>query len=257
MKGLKEVLEAPGFLGTHATFGADLASVFAYLFTILFMIGWYQARHHQGNRHHTLTLWGMTSMLLYFTAYYLSRQLGALAFEGRTGFGGSDFMYYKVFIPLLTIHITLVAIGIVMAIYMIILGFRASQVAAGNRVLIPGQLRAKRQTMMNVLLYSAAAFIIAYLIRSVLSEFSMRRLVVYLAGILILALVVGIELAVERWFPDGARRHRTLGTFTMTLYCLILVTSSLTYAMLYIFYAPQKIVYSSPAFDRPTGSGIE
>lgn len=241
MAGLKAILEAPGFLGTHATFGADISSVFAYLFTILFMIGWYQARHSQGNRHHALTLWGMTSMLLYFTAYYLSRQLGALAFEGRTGFGGSDFMYDKIFIPLLTIHILLVAIGIVMAIYMIVLGFRASQVSAGNRVLVPGQLRAKRQTMMNVLLYSAAAFIIAYFIRSVLSDFSLRRLVVYLAGILILALVLGVEVAIERWFPDGARRHRAFGTFTMALYGLILVTSSLTYAMLYIFYAPKAI----------------
>lgn len=241
MTGLKEFLETPGFLGTHATFGADLASVFAYLFTILFIIGWYQARHHKGNRHHTLTLWGMTAMLLYFTAYYLFRSLGALAFEGRTGFGGSDFMYYKVFIPLLTIHITLVAIGIVMAIYMIVLGFRASQIAAGNRVLIPGQLLARRQTLMNVILYSAAAFLAAYLIRSVLSDFSLRRLVVYLVGIVILALVVGVEVAIERWFPDGARRHRALGTFTMALYVIILVTSSATYAMLYILYAPQVI----------------
>lgn len=235
---MKALLQSPGFLGTYATFGADLASVFAYLFTILFIIGWYQARHHQGNRHHTLTLWGMTAMLLYFTAYYLSRQLGALAFEGRTGFGGSDFMYGKVFIPLLTIHITLVAIGIVMAIYMIILGFRASRITEGNRTLPGGNLRVSGRALTEVLVYSAVVLILAYLIRSALSDFSARRFIVYLAGLLLVALVVGIERGVERLWPDGARRHRVLGTFTMALYVVILVTSSATYAMLYIFYPP-------------------
>ena len=236
---MKAFLQSPGFLGTYATFGADISSILAYLFTILFLIGWYQARHHQGNRHHALTLWGMTAMLLYFTAYYLARQLGALAFEGRTGFGGSDFMYYRVFIPLLTIHITLVAIGIVMAIYMIILGFRASRIAEGNRVLVGGVLRVSGRTLMEVLAYSAVVLLLAYLIRSALSDFSARRFIVYLTGFLLIAVVVGIERGIERWLPDGERRHRALGTFTMALYCLILATSSATYAMLYIWYPPK------------------
>ena len=39
---------------------------------------------------------------------------------------------------------------------------------------------------------------------------------------------------------DGARRHRILGTFTMIVYCILFVTGSVTYTMLYILY-PGKI----------------
>src|SRR5205823_2467606 len=99
----------------------------AMLFTILFVIGWIQARKKLGNIHHWIVLGGMVTMLAFFTSYYLFRQLGVLAFEGRTGFSGSDFMYYRVFIPLLTVHIFLVIVGLIMAFYMIVLGFRAQQ----------------------------------------------------------------------------------------------------------------------------------
>ncbi len=105
---MKDFLAQRGFLGTAATLGGDLSQVMAMLFTVLFIIGWVQARKKLGNAHHWLVLGGMVAMLSFFTSYYLFRQLGVLAFEGRTGFGGSDFMYYRVFIPLLTFHIMLV-----------------------------------------------------------------------------------------------------------------------------------------------------
>src|SRR6185295_17364428 len=71
----------------------------------------------------------------FFTSYYLFRQLGVLAFEGKEGFGGSQVLYDYVFIPILTVHIILVILGLVMAIYMIVLGFRAQQVIDGVRSL--------------------------------------------------------------------------------------------------------------------------
>ena len=33
---------------------------------------------------------------------------------------------------------------------------------------------------------------------------------------------------------DGAQRHRALGRFTMVIYCVLFVTGSITYTMLYI-----------------------
>ena len=74
-------------------------------------------------------------MLAFFISYYLFRQLGVLAFEGKEGFGGSQVLYDYVFIPILTVHIILVILGLVMAIYMIVLVFRAQQVIDGVRSL--------------------------------------------------------------------------------------------------------------------------
>ena len=83
-------LRDPGFLGTHATIGADVSQLMATLFTGLFVIGWFQARKRQADAHHWLMLGGMISMLGFFVSYYLFRQLGVLAFEGKEGFGGSE-----------------------------------------------------------------------------------------------------------------------------------------------------------------------
>src|SRR6266581_6048910 len=152
---MKELLKGPGFMGTAATLGADLSQVMAMLFTGLFIIGWVQARKKMGNAHHRLVLGGMVAMLAFFTSYYLFRQLGVLAFEGRTGFGGSDFMYYKVFLPLLTFHISLVIVGLIMAIYMIVLGFRAQQFVKGRRELRPGLLEVRREKLRRIFGISA------------------------------------------------------------------------------------------------------
>src|SRR4029079_15835757 len=78
---------------------------------------------------------GMIAMVAFFISYYLFRQLGVLAFEGKEGFGGSEALYRNVFIPLLTFHIILVIIGLVMAVYMIVVGFRAQAIEQGRRIL--------------------------------------------------------------------------------------------------------------------------
>ena len=119
---MAEWLREPGFAGTHATMGADISQFMAMLFTALFLVGGVQAKKGNGTGHHWLMLGGMVAMLAFFTSYYLFRQLGVLAFEGKEGFGGSQTLYENVFVPLLTFHILLVVIGLVMAIYMIVLG---------------------------------------------------------------------------------------------------------------------------------------
>ena len=109
-----EWLKQPGFVGTHATMGADVSQLMAALFTGLFIVGWVQAKQHRGTAHHWLMFGGMIAMLAFFTSYYLFRSLGVLAFEGKEGFGGSEALYRNVFVPLLIVHITLVMIGLVM-----------------------------------------------------------------------------------------------------------------------------------------------
>ena len=239
---MKELLARPGFLGTAATLGADLSQLMALVFTGLFIIGWIQARKKQGNAHHWLMLGGMVSMLGFFTSYYLFRKLGVLAFEGKEGFGGSDALYHNVFIPILTVHILLVIFGLVMAVYMIILGFRAHQVVGGHRQLRPGELKVDTAKLTKIFLVSGAVLLGLYALSGILfgTGFTLRRSIVYVAGLLVVGLVLGIEKTIERFWPDGERRHRILGRLTMTIYCILFVTGTITYTMLYILY-PGKI----------------
>ena len=239
---MKELLARPGFLGTAATLGADLSQLMALLFTGLFIFGWIQARKKRGNAHHWLVLGGMVAMLSFFTSYYLFRQLGVLAFEGKEGFGGSDFMYHRVFIPILTVHILLVIFGLIMAVYMIILGFRAQQVVGGNRQLRPGELVVRKEKLMRIFLVSGGVLLGLYAVVGTRlgTDFSLRRLLVYLSGLLVVGFVLGIEKTVERFWPDGERRHRILGRLTMAVYCILFVTGTITYTMLYILY-PGKV----------------
>jgi uncharacterized membrane protein YozB (DUF420 family) len=214
----------------------------AMLFTGLFIIGWIQARKKLGNAHHWLVLGGIIAMLGFFTSYYLFRQLGVLAFEGKEGFGGSDFLYHNVFIPILTFHITLVIIGLIMAIYMIILGFRAQQIVGGSRRLRSGELVVRKEKLMRIFLVSGGVLIGLYAVVGTRlgTDFSLRRFIVYLSGLLVVGLVLGVEKTIERFWPDGERRHRILGRLTMTIYCILFVTGTITYTMLYILY-PGKI----------------
>jgi uncharacterized membrane protein YozB (DUF420 family) len=233
-------LKQPGFLGTHATLGADLSQLMAALFTALFVIGWVQARRRRGDRHHWLMLGGMVAMLAFFTSYYLFRQLGVLAFEGKEGFGGSQALYDNVFIPLLTFHIVLVIIGLVMAIYMIVLGFRTQTIVDGKRVLRNMLLLTPGRRVATIFGGITAVVLLLFLSRVATTGFSSRKLTVYLGLLILIGLVFAIEIGIQRIWPNGERRHRVLGTFTMIIYCVLFVTGSVTYTMLYILY-PGKI----------------
>lgn len=233
-------LRDPGFFGTHATIGADLSQFMATLFTGLFVLGWFQARKRKADAHHWLMLGGMIAMLSFFVAYYLFRQLGVLAVEGKEGFGGSRALYDYVFIPVLTLHIILVIIGLVMAVYMIVLGFRSQQVIAGVRSLRESLLQT---TWRKVgLMFGGITVVVLGLFfsRVAAAGFSLRKLEVYLGLLILVAFVFSIEMAIQRIWPDGARRHRALGRFTMVIYCVLFVTGTFTYTMLYILY-PGKI----------------
>ncbi len=257
-----EWLKQPGFVGTHATIGADLSQTMAAVFTVLFIIGWVQARKGKSSHHHWLVLSGMVAMLAFFTSYYLFRQLGVLAFEGKEGFGGPQALYENVFVPLLTFHIVLVIIALIMAVYMIVLGFRA-QVVTGGRVTtvsvplgfkklrLPLRFGGKRELRDQVLKTSwkrvgiifgvmTALVLLLFLSRVAAAGFSVGKLSVYLGLLILAGMVFGIEIGIQRVWPNGEKRHRVLGTFTMVIYCVLFVTGSVTYTMLYILY-PGKI----------------
>ncbi len=233
-------LRDPGFFGTHATLGADLSQTMATLFTGLFIIGWLQARRRQGHAHHWLMLGGMVAMVGFFTSYYLFRQLGVLAFEGKEGFGGSQTLYDYVFIPILTVHIILVIIGLVMAVYMIVLGFRSQAVVQGARVLRDSVLQTTWRKVGFIFGTLTALVAVLFFSRVMSAGFSMRKMEVYIGLLFIAAIVFAVEMVIQRIWPNGADRHRSLGRFTMIIYCILFITGTTTYAMLYILY-PGKI----------------
>ena len=235
-----EFLRQPGFFGTHATMGADLSQLMATLFTGLFIIGWLQAKQHRGHHHHWLMLGGMVTMVGFFTAYYLFRQLGVLAFEGKEGFGGSQALYDYVFIPVLTIHIILVIIGLVMAVYMIVLGFRSQQFLSGARILSVARLQTSWKKVSLIFVALLAVVMLLFGTRVMSAGFSMRKLEVYIGFLTLVAIVFAVEMGIQRIWPDGGQRHRALGRFTMVVYCILFLTGTFTYAMLYILY-PGKI----------------
>lgn len=233
---MAEWLREPGFAGTHATMGADLSQLMATFFTALFIIGWFQARGGKGSGHHWLMLGGMVAMLAFFTSYYLFRQLGVLAFEGKEGFGGPQALYDNVFIPLLTFHIILVVIGLVMAIYMIVLGFRSQTFIDGQRKLKDALLQTTWRKIGIIFSGVTAVVLLLFVSRGLSSGFSMGKLGVYFGLLVLVGIVFGVEITIQRIWPNAARRHKVLGRFTMAVYCILFVTGSITYTMLYILY---------------------
>ncbi|MGB0911769.1 MAG: DUF420 domain-containing protein [Nitrospirales bacterium] len=240
MDSMAEWLREPGFAGTFATMGADVSQLMATVFTTLFVIGWFQAKRGDGTKHHFLMLGGMIAMLSFFTSYYLFRNLGVLAFEGKEGFGGSQWLYDHVFLPILTIHIILVIIGLIMAVYMIVLGYRTQFISGARRLLREQALQTSWRKMLGIL-GVLAGLVVSYLLALVaLDRFGMGKLAVWVSLLVIIAIVMVLEKSIQRMWPNGARRHRVLGRFTMVIYCVLFVTGSATYTMLYILY-PGKI----------------
>jgi uncharacterized membrane protein YozB (DUF420 family) len=143
-------------------------------------------------------------------------------------------------VPLLIVHITLVIVGLVMAIYMIILGFRAQMFVGDRRELNEAPLVTTWRRIGTIVGTTTALALLLFAFRGATAGFSMRKFEVYLGFVVLVAFVLGIETTIQRLWPSGAQRHRALGLFTMIIYCVLFVTGTTTYTMLYILY-PGKI----------------
>ncbi len=233
---MKELLSKPGFLAPSGTLGADVSYLLALVFTLLFLVSWGLAKKAQGTRHHKLVGVSMISMIVYFVAYYYARQLGVLSLEGKEGFGGPEDVYHNVFVPILTTHLVLVTLGLILAFYMLVEGFRASEKVKGEFVLKPRELKVRPKTFRTVMFTLLGLWALNQVFLSAVRHASTGASIAWALIFITIALVVNLEKLIEKLLPDGARRHRILGRGTMVIYALILVTSTLTYLMLYVFY---------------------
>jgi uncharacterized membrane protein YozB (DUF420 family) len=232
---MQEFLKKPGFMVPSGTMGADLSYLLAVVFTVLFLIAWWMAKKGQGTRHHKLAFVSVVSMIVYFVAYYYARNLGALAAEGKEGFGGPQTIYDNVFTPILYTHIYLVILGLILGPYLIVEGYRACDRVGSNYVLKPGVLKADPKKFIRIWLWILGLWAVVEVICLVANRHWQAHLAYFLI-FATFALVVGLEKLIEKWLPDGARRHRVLGRATMIMYALILCTSTATYLMLYVIY---------------------
>ncbi|MFQ5949285.1 MAG: hypothetical protein ACE5J1_01200, partial [Nitrospiria bacterium] len=151
---------------------------------------------------------------------------------------GPDWVYEYIFSPMLMIHILVVSVGLVLAVYMIILGYRSSAVKNSIRYLKREQLKMGKKGFNYILIGAAVIFGLLAVARSG----GVARYLVYLSGFLLVAGTLFAERGLERLIPDGAQRHRKLGTLTMVLYVIALVTSTVTYVMLYYIYPVKEVL---------------
>jgi len=233
---MKEFLAEPGFLAPSGTIGADISYLLAVVFTVLFLISWGMAKRAQGTRHHKLILLSMVSMIIYFVGYYYARSLGVLSFEGREGFGGPDDVYENVFKPVLFTHLSLVVLGMILAFYMLSQGFRASKKVEGEYSLNEEKLKVSPRKFKIVMFTILGCWVLLQGLLLATRDNPLGASIAYALIFATVALIVSLEKLIEKILPNGAKRHRVLGRFTMVIYVLILVTSTATYLMLYFIY---------------------
>ena len=208
----------------------------AVVFTVLFLISWGMAKRAQGTRHHKLILVSMVSMIIYFVGYYYARSLGVLSFEGREGFGGPDDVYENIFKPVLLTHLSLVVLGMILAFYMLSQGFRASKKVKGEFSLNEGELKVSPRKFKIVMFTILVCWGLLQGLLLATRDNPLGASIAYALIFATVALIVSLEKLIEKILPDGAKRHRVLGRFTMVIYAMILITSTATYLMLYFIY---------------------
>ena len=233
---MKQLLAKPGFLAQTGTIGADISYLLAVVFTALFLYAWMLAKKGQGTKHHNLIFLSMLAMVIYFCAYYLARQLGVLSLEGKEGFGGPESIYNNVFVPILTTHLILVTLGLILAFYMVIEGFRASAKINGVYTLKEGNLLMSPKTFKTIMLILFGLWLANQFILTFVRHASTGASIAWVIIFATIAFIISIEKGIEKLLPDGARRHRILGRGTMVIYALTLLTSTLTYLLLYVIY---------------------
>ena len=86
------------------------------------------------------------------------------------------------------------------------------------------------------MLIIAGMAILSLIYNLLIRQASMGAGIAWLIIFATIALVVSLEKGIEKMLPDGAHRHRIMGRGTMIIFALILITSTTTYLMLYVFY---------------------
>jgi len=218
----------PGFFSSRSTLGSDISYLFAVLFTVLFLISGMLAKKHKGLTHHKMILISMVTMFLYFIYYYQVRRLGVSSMADEIVFPGPDWVYQKVFRPALMVHFMAVTFSIILAIYMIINGFKTAVRNNGEMTLENKRLK------LSIPLWGLGLAWLVFLTWWLFSvhQFGWGYRIMFLAlGYFIPA---AVAMLIHKTLPESEKRHRVLGTICLGLFAGLLVTSTLVFCLLYV-----------------------
>ena len=223
-----ELLNNPGFLSSRSTLGSDISYFFAAGFTMLFLIAGLLAKRGHGLAHHRMILFSMTIMVLYFIYYYEVRRLGVTSFADQIHFDGPQWVYQKIFRPVMIAHFLMVTSSIFLATYMIINGFRTAIKRDGALILKSERLAISKALWTISLVWLG---LLAWWVFSV-HKFGWGHRTMFLAfGFFIPAM---LAIITQKVLPDSARRHRMLGRLCLAMFAGLLATSTMVYYLLYV-----------------------
>lgn len=223
-----EWLNAPGVLSARSTMGSDLSYLFAAGFTSLFLISGRLAVMKKGKAHHWSILLSMTAMLGYFVFYYEVRRLGVQSLADQIDFHGPQWVYQKIFRPLMMVHFLAVSLSTFLALYMIANGFKTATTRNNRLVLKDRPIRP------SLMLWGLGVFWLLFILwwAMLKHQFAMGHTAMFV--VLGYALPAGVMLLINKLLPQAEHRHRTLGKLCLVMYAILLVTSTLVYYLLYI-----------------------
>lgn len=225
---MSEFFANPGFLSSRSTLGSDISFLFSVGFTIMFLFAGYLAHSGRGKAHHYTILGSMTVMLAYFVYYYEIRSLGVSSFSDQLAFPGPDWVYKKVFKPVLIGHFIIVTLSVFISIYMIFNGYMS--VARRNGKLLLREGRAHPSKTLWGVGFLWLAFLCWWIF--LYQGFDMRHTVMLLSmGYIVPA---GAAVLINWLLPGMEERHRTLGKVCVGFFGLLLMTNSVVYYLLYL-----------------------
>jgi uncharacterized membrane protein YozB (DUF420 family) len=226
---MESFLDTPGFLSSRSSLASDVSFLFAVLFSGLFLVSGYFAIKNHGATHHRMILFSTVSMFVYFIYYYRVRRMGFASFTDQVDFAGEGLVYTSVFRPLLWTHFLIVTLSTFFAVYTVISGFKAAVRQNGQMLL--KNIRLSPSKVLWSISFIWLIFLGWWLQTVHAFTLGYRAILLFFGYIL----PAGIAFAIHKALPFSERRHRILGRLCLVLFACLLVTSTLTYSMLYIF----------------------
>ncbi len=108
-----------GFLGTKASFLADLSLILETVIVVLIMIGYFAARKRRTWNHHYLML--VTFLVdIGFLIVYMGRRI----VEPRVLFPLHNLFYYAVYLPVVLVHSFISSIALIIGAILVVKGLR-------------------------------------------------------------------------------------------------------------------------------------
>lgn len=168
-------------------------------------------------------------MIAYFVFYYRVRRLGLDSFADQLDFLGDGTTRSTLFRPVLWSHFLIVCLSTFFGVYTIISGFKAAIKQNGRMVL--ENYRLSMSKIAWIISFIWLIFLVWWL-QTIHASKPFYMVIFLIFGYFLPA---SAALTVHKLLPFSEHRHRILGRVCMMLFACLIITSTLTYSILYIF----------------------